>query len=120
MKYADMLFWKGAYKEALAQYQAADNPPATLYNIVDCYLKMRMRDMAIGQLQEIENYFVKEAPRAALQIAYIYRDAGDKARYIGCLRQILKKYPGSAQSSRAHLDLEKLGVKMGGGIDADE
>ena len=120
LKLADMLFWKGAYQEAIAQYQAADSPPATLYSIVECYLKMRQRDLAVGQLQEIENYFVKEAPKAALQIAYIYRDAGDKTRYIGCLRQVLKKYPGSPQSSRAHLDLEKLGVKMGGGVDADE
>ena len=35
------------------------------------------------------------------------------------LRMVLKKYPKSGQSSEAHQRLEKLGVRIGGAIDAD-
>ena len=40
-------------------------------------------------------------------------------KYVQALRAVLKKYPESNESKEAHVELEKAGVKMGGGIDAD-
>ena len=53
-----------------------------------------------------------------MHVAHLYRKAGEKKKCIGALRAVLKKYPESGESRRAHLELEELGVKMGGGVDA--
>lgn len=116
---AEMLHWLKKWPEAIASYQSADNPPTNIWRISECYMGMGKRDSAIGQLRELENFFKDQAPAAALRIAYIYRDTGDKEKYIAGLRGIMKKYPKSGESSTAHIELEKLGIKIGGGTDAD-
>ena len=74
---------------------------------------------AVGQLREIEAFFKKHAPEAALRIAHLYARAKKTKLQIAALRSVLKKYPKSHQSSSAHQDLERLGIKIGGGIDAE-
>ena len=75
-------------------------------------------DQAIRQ-NLTPDFFKDRAPEAALRIAYIQRDAGRKPQFVAQLRAVLKKYPKSSQSSQAHQELEKLGVRIGGGVDAD-
>jgi TolA-binding protein len=116
---AEMFHWQGKYPEAIAAYQMADNPPQNLWRIVDCFLAQGKRDQALAQLREIENFFADQAPQAALRIAYVYRDAGDKKQQIAALRGVMTKYPKSGESSQAHQDLEALGFRIGGGVDAE-
>ena len=73
----------------------------------------------MAQLREVEGFFQKEAPEAGMRIAAAYRDTGDQKQYIAALRGVMKKYPASGQSSEAHQELERLGVKIGGGVDAE-
>ncbi|HPD15304.1 MAG TPA: tetratricopeptide repeat protein [Planctomycetota bacterium] len=106
------------YPQAIAVYQQCDNPPDNLWAIADCYAKQDKLDQAVAQLREVEAFFKAHAPEAALRIANLYREAGKTPQHIAALRMVLKKYPESAQSSAAHHELERLGVKMGGGLDA--
>jgi TolA-binding protein len=112
------LQWKSKWPEAIAAFRLSDSPPESSFLIAACQLSDGKRDQAITTLREIENFFKDAAPEAALRIAYAYR-TGESKTYIAALRAVLKKYPGSAQSNTAHLELEKLGVKMGGGVDAE-
>jgi tetratricopeptide (TPR) repeat protein len=107
------------YREALQSYRMADNPPANLWKIVECFLGLKQHEQAVQQLFEIENFFKADASRAALKIAHVYRGVGDKPRQIASLRRVMKKYPGSRESSSAHVELERLGVtRIDGGEDA--
>jgi len=118
-KKAELLQWQNKFPEAISAYQSADVPPRNLWRIADCYLAMGKRDQALAQLQEIENFFPDQAPEAALRTAFIWRDASDNKKYIACLRGIMKKYTKSGQSSTAHQELQRMGVKIGGGEDAE-
>ncbi len=57
---------------------------------------------------------------AGLAVAYLYRDAGIKEKYVRALRGVLKRYPKSGESSQAHQRLEEMGLPIGGGVDAEE
>lgn len=113
----DMLFWKKQYAQAITRYQQANNPPANVFRIADCYVRMDKISSAMASLTEIENFYPDQAPKAALTKANIYRDSGQPEKRIAALRAVLKKYPTSSESSTAHQELEKLGVKIGGGQD---
>jgi TolA-binding protein len=116
----NLLHWSGKYEEAIKSYQQADSPPQTLYWIAECLAKLGKLDPAVSQYREIENFFKDQAPEAGLRIAYLYRDAGIKDKYVRGLRGVLRKYPKSGQSSEAHLRLEEMGLPIGGGVDADD
>lgn len=116
---AEILQRTGKFAEAIQAYRSADNPPHNLWRIADCYLTMKKREEALTQLREIENFFKDVAAQAALRIAWVYRDTGDAKQYVANLRGVLKKYPKSAESRQAHLELEQMGIPMGGGVDAE-
>lgn len=119
MMLGDMLVWKKQYDQAIMRFQQANNPPESVFRVADCYVKIGKLDSAMASLTEIENFFPAQAPRAALIKANLYRDAGQADKRIAALRAIMKKYPKSGESSVAHQELEQLGVKIGGGQDAD-
>lgn len=120
---AEMLHAGRKWPEALEAYRAASMTDAygerSLWKIADCYVRMGKIDNAVAQLREIENFVPKQASQAALRIAHVYRDAKRQSNYIAELRDVLKKYPRSSQSSAAHRELEALGVRIGGGVDAE-
>ncbi len=116
---ADFLHWTKKHKEAITAYRMADNPPGNLWQISYCQAALKEYPAAIAQLREIENFFEDQRSRAAFEVANVYNRAGDKKRYIASLRAVLKKYPKSGQSSEAHQRLEKLGVRIGGAVDAE-
>jgi len=116
----DLLYYTNKFKEAIMAYQQADNPPDTLWKIVSCYKKMGEVKRAVSQLTEIENFFKEQAPEAAIQIAQIYQGAGMKKESVSAFRKVLRKYPDSGQSSKAHEALEALGERIGGGSDAED
>ena len=110
---------KRQWADAVIAYRLCDSPPSSVFRISECLLGDGKRDQAIAQLREIEGFFQKEAPEAGMRIATAYRDTGDQKQYIAALRAVMKKYPASGQSSEAHQELERLGVKIGGGVDAE-
>jgi tetratricopeptide (TPR) repeat protein len=115
----NILQWTGKYEEAIAAYQKADDPPQTLFWTAECLQKLGRVEPAVAQLREIESFFKDNASDAALRIAYVFRDAQSQDRYVAALRGVLKKYPKSPQSSEAHQRLEELGLRIGGGVDAE-
>jgi tetratricopeptide (TPR) repeat protein len=117
---ADLLFATRQFAKAIPAYQMCENPPNNLWRIADCYENLGKRDQAIDQLREVENFFKAFNSEAALRIAHVYGRAGQRELCIAALRAVLKKYPKSGQSSSAHEELEKLGVRIGGGVDAGE
>lgn len=116
---AELLVSIKEYRQAIGAFRMVDNPPANLWRIADCYVALKDITPAIAQLQEIESFFQQDATRAAMRIATVYQGAGQQKKYIGALRRILKKYPKTGESSTAHQLLERLGVKMGGGVEAE-
>jgi tetratricopeptide (TPR) repeat protein len=108
--------WISDWDNAINCWRLVDNPPITLYSIVKNFRAWGKRGEAVAQLTEIENFFPAEASRACLMIADIY--SGDQPLYIASLRNLMKKYPGSRESSVAHQRLQAMGVKSGGGEDA--
>jgi TolA-binding protein len=116
----NLLHWSGKFEEAIKAYRLADSPPQTLFWTAECLAKLGKLESAVAQLREIENFFPDHAPQAGLGVAYLYRDAGIKDKYVRSLRGVLKKYPKSGQSSEAHQRLEEMGLPIGGGVEADE
>jgi len=112
----DLYASSGQYEKAIASYQQANNPPDNMFKIAHCYAKMNKVDNAVSTLREVENFFAKEAPRAAMTTALYYRSAGLNDKSVAALRALMKKYPGSPESSTAHQELEKMGLKTGGGV----
>ncbi len=111
------------YKESLARYDDAINlfqlinePPATVWQIVDCYEMKKDPKSAVGSCSEIENFFEKDAPRAAYRKALIWQKVGNKAQAIAEARRVLKVYPRDQVASQAHQMLERYGIATGGGI----
>ena len=118
-KKAQLLHGAKKYKEAIAAYQQADNPPDNLWAIADCYARLGQLERAVGQLREVEAFFKDHASEAAIRIARLYKSAGKKQLCIAAFRGVLKKYPKSGQSSEAHQQLERMGIRIGGGVDAN-
>ena len=111
--------WKQLWSEAISAYRLADSPPTTAFRIAECLLADGKCNPAIVELQGIEGYFPNEAPEAALRIAYAYRDTNQQKLYVKSLRSVISKYPASGQSSTAHQTLQAMGLKTGGGVDAE-
>ncbi len=116
---AEMLQMQQKYPEAISAYQSSDRPPSSLFAIADCFRAQGKNEQAVAQLREIEGFFKDSASGAAMRIAYVYRDLKDTKQYVANLRGIMKKYPQSGQSNVAHEELERMGYKIGGGVDAN-
>jgi tetratricopeptide (TPR) repeat protein len=117
---AEFLFSLGKYQQAITAFRACNNPPQNLWRIVDCFMKLQQYDAAIEQLREVEAFFKNQAPQAAIRMAYVYRTAGKGDLFQAGLRRVLKQYPKSDESRTAHLELERMNVRIGGGVDAEE
>jgi len=104
------------YEKAIKLYQAISEPPATLFQIAQCYSSLNKRDEAIRALTEIQSSFSDKAAEALWTKATYYQKWGNAKYAIGSARQLLKAYPKTQWSARAHEMLEAYGVKTGGGV----
>ncbi len=128
--YANEAYWikaifhkqKKEYAEAIAAFQTYrpkdEGDPENLFQIADCYDRMGRLNSAVQQLEEIEGFFEKHAPEAALRIATLYGKNDLRDKNIAKLRVVLSKYPNASQSREAHFRLEKMGLSaiIGGSV----
>ena len=118
---AELLQIAGKYAKAISAYQACGNPPENIWRIAECYAALGKLAPAVRELRQVESFFRdRYGPEAALRVAHLYRHFKLKEKYVAELRAVLKKYPGSRQSSQAHVELENMGYKPGGGEDAKD
>ena len=108
------------WAKAISQWQQCDNQPYNLWRIAECYMQLNQPAQAIAQLREIENFFKDSSSEAALRIAWVYKRIEKRNQYIAALHAVLNKYPKSPQSTQAHIELEQMGVRIGGGVNAGE
>jgi len=106
----------GRYEDAIKLYHAINQPPHTLWNIQDCYGRLKKMKEQLQLLKEIETSFPDQAPRAAWATALVYRRYKMDKQAIAKCRSILKQYKEHSQSSEAHQLLEKYGKATGGGL----
>jgi tetratricopeptide (TPR) repeat protein len=107
---AGILRRAGRYEEAIAAYQASDDPPRHLLGIADCYLALKQTDKAVEQWREVARKFEARAPEMAFKIAQAYRDAGQTDQYETELREIVRtylKHPDLVERARAELEALK-------------
>ncbi len=115
----EFLFMDRKWEEAISAYRTADNPTANLFRIAQCHERLQAIERAVQQLTEIENFFPRDASRAAYEVAEVYRRASDAARQVASLRRVMSRYPDSRESRDAHVALQRLDVsQIGGGVDA--
>jgi len=104
------------YDEAIKRYRQINKPPGTLWTIQECYYQWGKLKEALTTLSEIENSFPDMSARAAWQKASYYHAAGQAKETVAASRRILKLYPKTGESSKAHQLLEGYGIATGGGL----
>mgnify|MGYP006274011927 FL=1 len=117
---AELLFAAGRWEDAIAAYKQSERMPESLIGIAECQLRLGEPNKAIATLREIENFFKGRASWAAYKIARVYKGIDEKQKYIAELRNIMKKYAGSGEASEAHRELERMGIKIGGYVEAED
>jgi len=122
-QYADGLTWAkanllqnlGRHEEAIESFRAANKQPDSTWGIANSLVALKQYDQAIKTVSELESLGGGIASQASLRVADIYRIAGDKAREVGQLRTVLRRYPKTPESAAAHDRLEAYGVALVGG-----
>ena len=104
------------YDEAIKVYQELGQPPRSLWQIQECHHRKGDLKSAVAVLNEIEAAFPDDAPEAAWRRAEYYDWGKQQELCVKEARGILKKYPKSPASSRAHQLLEKYGIDTGGAV----
>lgn len=117
-RHASLCRRMGRYDDAVRLYEAAPDPPSTLWAVADCHRSAGRKAKAQGVLDEICGVFPDEAANAMLRKGDWYRDDGDRKQAVGCYRRILSHadWKKSGAASQAHQRLEGLGVATGGGV----
>ena len=119
--HAQLTHWQGEYEEAIKLYRSANRQPESTWAIIECRLALKQFDKAIQLTRELESIGGGIAASACLKAADIYKMSGDKGKEVTQLQLVLRRYPGSSQSSTAHGRLENYGVKIiGGESEAEE
>ncbi len=109
------------WAEALACWRQINQPPATSYRIATCHYEMGQLKQAVSELRQVENYFPDHASQACLKVAMLYEKAGVEQDAIRVFKEVMRKYPDTRESERAHVELEDRGVVViRGGVDAEE
>lgn len=108
----------GEAERAVRLYREIDDPPGTLWALVDCYRRLGKKNEAYATLDEIASIFDKEAPRAVIRQAQYREQDGERDRAIALYRRLLShpEWKKSGESSQAHQALERLGVATGGAM----
>lgn len=108
----------GEVEKAVRLYREIDDPPGTLWALVDCYRRLGKKNEAYATLDEIVSIFDREAPRAVIRQAQYREQDGERDRAIALYRRLLShpEWKKSGESSQAHQALERLGIATGGAM----
>lgn len=118
---AQLLQGVSRFEESIKAYRSANKQPDSTWGITDCLVAMKQYPKAIKTVKDLEALGGSVASRASLKAADIYKIAGDKGKEVAQLRNVLRNYPKSGESSEAHNRLEAYGVALvGGEAKADE
>jgi tetratricopeptide (TPR) repeat protein len=112
---ADLLRRLGRFEEAIKVYREVNKQPDSTWAIAKCLVALKMYPEAVKTVKDLEAVGGPVASQASLEIADIYKAAGEKGAEVKQLRVVLKRYPKSTQSSAAHNRLEAYGVPLVGG-----
>ena len=110
------MYYLHKYDLAIKFYREVDNPPKNLWQIAECQYRQTKLKEAITTLSEIENSFPESSADAAWKKVEYYQGANDIKQGIATARRIMKMYPSSSASSKAHQYLEDYGIATGGGV----
>lgn len=122
-KYAQKVVWMEAeclqytqqYEKAIKAFRAANRQPDSTWRVTDCQMGMEQYEDAIRTVTGLQMVGGDTASRATYKIADIYKLMGKKGKEIDQLRLVLRRHPGTRESSGAHQRLERYGVKLIGG-----
>ncbi|MCC5848396.1 MAG: tetratricopeptide repeat protein [Verrucomicrobia bacterium] len=106
------------YEEAIKLYHEINDPPDTLWEIVDCHRRLGNREQARNVLTEIASIFPDLAPRALYMQAEHYRSDGEQEQAVNLYRSILRhpEWRRSREASQSHDRLEAMGLDTAGGV----
>lgn len=108
----------GKYEEAIKLYYEINDPPDTLWEIVDCQRRNNQKTEAQNTLTEIASIFPDQASRAIFTKAEFFRHDGEKKMAVGLYRNLLThpEWKKTGEASKAHDRLEDLGIATGGAV----
>jgi len=105
-------------ERAVKLYLEIDDPPGTLWELVDCYRRLGKKKEAYTLLDEIASIFENQAARAVYAQAQYREQDGEKQKAITLYKRLLSQpeWKKTGESSSAHQALERLGVATGGAM----
>lgn len=106
------------YEEAIRLYHEINDPPDTLWEIVDCHRRAGNREQARGVLTEIASIFPDLAPRALFMQAEHFRSDGERDAAVNTYLSILRhpEWRRSREAAQSHDRLEAMGLDTAGGV----
>jgi len=105
-------------EKAVVIYGEINDPPRSLWGLAEAQREANKKTESYKTLTEIASMFPNDAAEAVFRMAQWKEADGDKERAITLYRRILKhpQWKQSGASSRAHQELERLGIATGGAM----
>ena len=106
------------YEEAINLYYQINNPPDTLWEIVDCHRRAEQREEARRVLTEIASIFPDQAARAVFTQAEHHRADGEDDAAVTLYLRVLRhpEWTRTREASQSHDRLEAMGHDTAGGV----
>jgi len=106
------------YEEAIKLYHEINDPPGTLWEIVDCHRRARQRAEARTVLTEIASIFPDQAARAVFTQAEHHRADGEREAAVTLYLRVLRhpEWTKTREASQSHDRLEAMGLDTAGGV----
>ncbi|MCC5843083.1 MAG: hypothetical protein JJU05_02400 [Verrucomicrobia bacterium] len=106
------------YEEAIELYYQINDPPDTLWRIVDCHRRAEQREEARRVLTEIASIFPDQAARAVFTQAEHHRADGEEDAAVTLYLRVLRhpEWTRTQEASRSHDRLEAMGHDTAGGV----
>ena len=104
------------WKKAINVYRQIDDFPRTYFEMARCHREIKEYKEAIVLYNQCKVQ-TNAAPRASLAIGFTYEQAAEPQKAIRTFQLTCKRYPKSAEASRAHAHLQNkynINVTLGG------
>lgn len=111
----------GRYEDAIRLYYEINDPPETLWLIVDAHRRAGQRPQARNVLTEIASIFPDQAARAVFTQAEHHRADGERDAAVTLYLRVLRhpEWTRTPEASRSHDRLEAMGLDTAGGVILD-